>query len=153
MGLQFSWSEANLLGFFHVDVWNSSGKFNEIKEKFAINPARIASQSSLNAGELGWTRDLPRNSLNSFTNRSKVKNKEKEYIGFKEKNWPEDRGHWKRSWVSFEGVVGTIPWARLRGFNSAKNQLGFRFKLASKRPRFPPRSDHDRATIGPRSWS
>ena len=45
-----------------MDVWNSRGKFDEIKEKFVINPAPVASQSSLNAG------DLPRNSLNFFTN-------------------------------------------------------------------------------------
>ena len=51
MGLQFSWIEANLLGFFLVDVRNSRGKFDEIKKEFAINPAPIASQSSLNAGD------------------------------------------------------------------------------------------------------
>ena len=40
----------NLLGFFLTDVRNSRGKFDEIKEKFAINPAPIASQLSLNVG-------------------------------------------------------------------------------------------------------
>ena len=50
MGLQLSWIEANLLGFFLVDVQNSRGKFDEIKEEFVINPASIALQSSLNAG-------------------------------------------------------------------------------------------------------
>ena len=34
-----------------MDVRNSKGKFDEIKEKFVINPAPIASQSSLNVGE------------------------------------------------------------------------------------------------------
>ena len=33
-----------------MDVRNSRGKFDEIKGKFAINPAPIASQLSLNAG-------------------------------------------------------------------------------------------------------
>ena len=33
-----------------MDVRNSKGKFDEIKEEFAINPALIASQSSLYAG-------------------------------------------------------------------------------------------------------
>ena len=33
-----------------MDVRNSRGKFDEIKEEFAINPAPIALQSSLNAG-------------------------------------------------------------------------------------------------------
>ena len=41
----------NLLGFFLADVRNSRGKFDEIKEKFAINLAPIALQSSLNAGD------------------------------------------------------------------------------------------------------
>ena len=40
----------NLLGFFLADVRNSRGKFDEIKEKFAINPAPIVSQSSLYGG-------------------------------------------------------------------------------------------------------
>ena len=38
-----------------MDVRNSRGNFDEIKEKFVINPAPIASQSSLNAG---GTREL-----------------------------------------------------------------------------------------------
>ena len=33
-----------------MDVRNSRGKFDEIKEEFTINPAPIGSQSSLNAG-------------------------------------------------------------------------------------------------------
>ena len=33
-----------------MDVRYSRGKFDKIKEKFVINPAPIASQSSLNAG-------------------------------------------------------------------------------------------------------
>ena len=45
--------------------------------------------------------------------------------------------------------MGTIPWARRRGFNSAKNQLGFGFKLASTRPLLPPRSGHDRGPESP----
>ena len=50
MGIQFSSIEENLLGFFLADVQSSSGKFDEMKEKFAINPALTALQSSLNAG-------------------------------------------------------------------------------------------------------
>ena len=50
MGLLFTWIEANLLDFFLVDIRNSRGKFDEIKGKFAINPAPIALQLSLNAG-------------------------------------------------------------------------------------------------------
>ena len=47
-----------------MDVRNSRGKFDEIKEEFAINPAQITSQSSLNAGGSRRTRDLPQNLLN-----------------------------------------------------------------------------------------
>ena len=47
-----------------MDVRNSRGKFDEIKEEFAINPAPIASQSSLNVGGSQRTRVLPQNSLN-----------------------------------------------------------------------------------------
>ena len=64
MGLQFLWIEANLLRFFLVDVRNSRGKFDEIKEEFVINPAPIPLQSSLNAGGSRRTRDLPQNFLN-----------------------------------------------------------------------------------------
>ena len=32
-----------------MDIPNSRGKFDEIKEEFAINPASIASESSINA--------------------------------------------------------------------------------------------------------
>ena len=66
----------NLLDFFLADVQNSRGKFDEIKRKFVINPAPIASQLSLNAGESGRTYDFAPNLLNCFTNQSKVKRKE-----------------------------------------------------------------------------
>ena len=49
-----------------MDVRNSRENFDEIKGEFAINPAAIALQSSLNAGGSRRTRDLPRNSLNSL---------------------------------------------------------------------------------------
>ena len=41
----------NLLGSFLTDFRNSRGKFDEIKEEFAINPAQIPSESSLNGGD------------------------------------------------------------------------------------------------------
>ena len=47
-----------------MDVRNSRGKFDEIKGKFGINPALIASQLSLNTGGSRRTRDLPQNLLN-----------------------------------------------------------------------------------------
>ena len=47
--------------------------------------------------------------------------------------------------------LGPKPWPleAVVGVNSAKNHLGFGFKLASKRPRFPPRSGHDRDPESP----
>ena len=154
MGLQFSWIEANLLGFFLVDVRNSRGKFDEIKEKFMINPAPIASQLSLNAGGTRWTRDLPRNSLNFFTSRSKVKEQRRTTWVFKGELA-------RRSWP-IEAIVGAEFMRRGsdslgmgRGFNSATNQLEFDFNFASMfAPIFAtifatiaPRSGRDRASI------
>ena len=55
IGLEFTWIEANLLDFFLADVRNLRGKFDEIKEEFTINPAPIASEFHLNAGESGRT--------------------------------------------------------------------------------------------------
>ena len=94
MGLQFTWIEANLLGVFLADVGNSRGNFDEIKEKFAINPAPIASQSSLNARGSQWTRDLPQNFLNSFTNQSKVSKRKRIHRRFKERFRPKIKVVW-----------------------------------------------------------
>ena len=73
MGLQFTWIEANLLDFFLADVRHSRGKFDEIRWKFAINPAPFALQSSVNAGGSQRTDDLSFKLLNSFTIQSRVK--------------------------------------------------------------------------------
>ena len=149
MGLQFSWIEVNLLGFFLADVRNSRGKFDEIKKKFVINPAPIASQLSLNAGGSRWTRDLPRNFLNSFTNRSKVEEQRREIHAFKEGNWPEDRGSLERSRRRFARVVGAVP----LGEDAASIPRRFWPDLTVKQPEILPRSRRDRATIVRRSWS
>ena len=95
MRLQFSWIEANLLGFFLPDVRNSREKFDEIKEKFAINPAPIASQSSLNGGDHDELEIFLKIWLIPSRINQKLKHKGGKYIGFKEENWPEimgDRG-------------------------------------------------------------
>ena len=55
-----------------------------------------------------------------------------------------------KSWP-LEAVVGTSIWVRRRGYNSAKNPVGFGFKLASKKVTIFAMIDHDRATIGLRS--
>ena len=73
MGLQFTWIELNLLDFFLVDVRRSRGKFDEIRQKFMMNPAPIGSQSSLNVGGSWGTHDLSFKLLNSFTIESRVK--------------------------------------------------------------------------------
>ena len=149
MGLQFPWIEANLLGFFLVDVRNSRGKFDEIKEKFVINPAPIASQSSLNAGGTRWTRDLPRNSLNFFTSRSKVEEQRREYMLLKREIGPRIMGNWRIRGGGFQA-----SWRRflVHGF-VASNPRGKSFNFASKRGMnfgaIGPRSGHDRAAIGP----
>ena len=49
-----------------MDFQNSREKFDEIKGELRINPAPIASQSSLNVGGSRRTRDLLRNLLNSL---------------------------------------------------------------------------------------
>ena len=83
MGLQFSWIEANFLGFFLVYVQNSRGKFDEIKKEFAINPAPIALQSSLNAGDHDELEIFLEIRLIHFTNRSKVEEQERNTLSFK----------------------------------------------------------------------
>ena len=65
-----------------MDVRNSRGKFDEIKEKFMVNPAPIASQSSLNVGGSRRTRDLPRNLLNLLHESIKRLVSKGEYIAF-----------------------------------------------------------------------
>ena len=77
-----AWIEGNLLGFFLADVRNSRGKFDKIKGKFVINPALIASQSSLNAGRSRWTRDLPQNFLNYLHESIKSWRTNGEYMAF-----------------------------------------------------------------------
>ena len=171
MGLQFLWIEANLLGFFLVDVRNSRGKFDEIKEKFVINPAHIASQSSLNAGGSQWTRDLPRNSLNLFTNRSKVQEQRENTWVFKGKISPKIVGNWSGRGSGFEAswkrspfgdVVASIPsWF---GLDSASIGATIALDRGYDQPVIGPRSPGYRASIldislailnwnlAPRSW-
>ena len=78
-----------------MDVWNSRGKFDEIKEEFVINPAPIASQSSLNARGSRRTKDLPRNLLNSLHESIKSWRTRRENTlplkgNFARKSWPID---------------------------------------------------------------
>ena len=83
MGVQFTWIEANLLDCFLADVRNSWGKFDEIMEEFAMNPAPIASQLSLNMGGSRRTSDFAPNSLNYFTNQSKVEEQKRTHRLFR----------------------------------------------------------------------
>ena len=56
-----------------MEVRYSRGKFDEIKGKFTINPAPIASQLSLNVGGSRRTQDLSFKSFNSFMIQSRFK--------------------------------------------------------------------------------
>ena len=131
MGLQYSWIEANLLGFFLVDVRNWSGKFDEIKEKFVINPAPIASQSSVYAGDHDELEIFLETRLISSRVDQKLSLKGRNTLVLKRKLGSE-------SWA-MDAIVEAIWWRRGgnsvgidRGFNSATNQCEFGFNLASK---------------------
>ena len=63
-----------------MDVRNSGGKLDEIKEKFVINPAPIASQSSLNVGEHDELEIFLETRLISSRVDQKLKNKEGKYM-------------------------------------------------------------------------
>ena len=60
-------------------VRRSREKFDQIRRLITTTPALIGLRSSLNVGESWWTQDLPSNSLNCFTNRSKVKKRREEH--------------------------------------------------------------------------
>ena len=130
-----------------MDVRNSRGKFDEIKEKFGINPTPIASQSSLNAGGSRCTRDLPRNLLSSFTNRSKVEEERMKIHAFKEGNWPEDRGQLMRSWGRNSCVVEAVSLGKDVASGLAKNFALTFLQMASISATIRPRSGCDWATI------
>ena len=147
MGLQFSWIEANLLGFFLADVRNWRGKFDEIKEEFTINPALIASQSSLNAGGSRWTRDLPWNSLNSLHEWIKSWEQRRRIHGFLKEKLTRFRGHLKRSWGADSWLCGSGSLGRCCGFNSPMNQLELRFKQTHDWGAIVARSRRDRGLI------
>ena len=74
-----------------------------------INPAPIPSELSLNAGGSRRTKDLPRNLLNSFKNRSKVEEQRRENTCFLKRIFARIRGSLERSWRRFAGVVGAVP--------------------------------------------
>ena len=78
----------NLLGFFLANVRNSRGKFDEIKEKFAINLAPIASQSSLNTGDHDELEIFFKICLIPSRIDQKLKNKGEKYMLLKRKIGP-----------------------------------------------------------------
>ena len=99
----------NLLGFFLGDVRNLRGKFDEIKEKFAINPAPIASQSSLNAGDHDELEIFLEIRLIPSRIDQKLREKKGEYTGFKGKIRPDFEGHLIRSWARNDGLWKQFP--------------------------------------------
>ena len=140
MGLQFLWIEANLFGFFLMDVRNSRGKFDKTKEKFVINPTPIATQSSLNAGGSRWTRDLPQNSLNFFTNRSKVQEQGRNTWLFKEDFSP-------KLWA-----IGAVVEAICKGRGSGSFGRRCGFQIGMEWATILLQKSHDHTRTGPRSW-
>ena len=84
----------NLLRFFFADVRNSRGKFDEIKEKFAINPAPIASQSSLNAGDHDELEIFLKIRLIPSRIDQKLKKKRRSTWVFKKRMGPKIVGNW-----------------------------------------------------------
>ena len=143
MGLQFLCIEPNLLGFFFVDVRNSRGKFDEIKEKFVINPAPIASQSSLNAGDHDELEIFLKICLIPSRIEQKLKNKGGKYMLLK--------GKLGLILRPFDAIVEAV--LRGRGSDSLGRCCGSRIcsKFASIFASKRPRSRHDRATIVRRS--
>ena len=136
MGLQFSWIEANLLGFFLADVQNSRGKFDEIKEKFAINPTPIASQSSLNAGDHDELEIFLEICLIPSRIDQKLKKEKGEYMLFYREIWPEDGGRLTRSWRRIDGHDQS--WERLDLLMTIVASISWQISA-------------DRGAIGPRS--
>ena len=82
IGLQLWWIKSNLLDFFLADVRNSRENFDEIKEDFAINPAPIALQLSLNVEGSQRTYYFSPNLVNCFTNQSKVEEISRDTLPF-----------------------------------------------------------------------
>ena len=76
-----------------MDVRNSRGQFDEIKEKFVINPAPIALQSSQNAGDHDELEIFLEIRLIHFTNQSKVSFQRENTLLFKGKISPKIVGN------------------------------------------------------------
>ena len=116
---QFPWRFGfNSHGLKSIGFISSSQTFDfqgeysiEIQRLITTNPAPIGSRLNLNVGESWWTQDLPSNLLNSFTKRSKVKERREEHQFLKRNSceksgpfdpvrvdsWPrsrDDRGPW-----------------------------------------------------------
>ena len=108
-----------------------------------INPAPIASQSSLNAGDHDELEIFLEICLIHFTNRSKVEEQRENTWLFKGKISP-------KSWA-IEAVVEAIFRGRWSGSLGRRRGFGIGHELALIPLQSEPRSGHDRATIGRRS--
>ena len=126
-----------------MDVRNSRRKFDEIKEKFVINPAPIASQLSLNAGDHDELEIFLEIRLISSRINQKLKNKGRIHGFLKGKLA-------RRSWA-IEAVVEAI--CRGHGSGSLGRRRGFQIghELRDNFASNEPRLHHDRATIVPQS--
>ena len=123
-------------------VRHSRGKFDQIRRLIMTNSALIGSRSSLNVGELWWTQDLPSNSLNCFTNWSKVKKRREEHR-FLKRNFPWEMravwsgerpidGHNRTMTVGHQsrGDRAMIAW---RSSGTISRSVGFRRPMAINR--------------------
>ena len=93
MGPQFSWIEANLLGFFLLDVRNSRGKFDEIKDEILIimlQWMRLYTLGSRGSREL---KTFLETRLISSRVDQKLKNKEGKYMLLKREIGPKIIGN------------------------------------------------------------
>ena len=135
MGPQFSWIEANLPGFFIVDVRNSKGKFDEIKRWNRDYHA------SMDASLHSWKQRILEIRLISSQINQKLKKKREIHHFLKrnlaQKPWP------------IGAVVGAIcrgrgsgSFGRRRGFNLMMNPPQFWRWIGFDR-------EHDRPAIGP----
>ena len=124
-----------------MDVRNLRGKFDEIKEKFVINPAPIASQSSLNKGDRDELEIFLKIGLIPSRIDQKLKNKGRIHCFLKgelaQKSW------------AIEAVVEAICMGR--GSVSLRRRRGFGIghELALIPLQSEPRSRHDRDVNAP----
>ena len=110
-----------------------------------INPAPIPSELSLNTGDHDELKIFLEIRLIPSRIDQKLKNKEEKYMLLKREIGTTIVGHWS-------GCGGGLMASRGR-FLGRGSWLQFRLRISYILAAIGPRLGHDRATIGPRSWS